>query len=198
MNVLADWDGDGEWGGSQSCGAGGTAEEHLLVDQVVPPGFNNNLSALNPPDFVIGAVQEWTWVRFTITDTPIGAGWDGSGTFSEGETEDYLIPVDPATGAGGDLPDYGLIQELRNVPNPFNPRTTISFELTSDVDLSVRVLDAGGRVVRRLHEGPATAGRQEMVFDGRADDGGRLASGVYLAEVRAGNQSRSLKLLMLK
>ncbi|MFO7653113.1 MAG: FlgD immunoglobulin-like domain containing protein, partial [Candidatus Krumholzibacteriia bacterium] len=65
-------------------------------------------------------------------------------------------------------------------PNPFNPRTTVVFELARGADVSLRIFDLRGRLVRRLHQGPLAAGRHELLWNGRDDAGRELGSGVYL------------------
>jgi len=76
----------------------------VLVDFVIPPQYDGTLSALGPPPFLIGLNAGPVWVRFSITDVPVNTtDWDGSGSFEDGETEDYLLLVD--AGAMHDLGD---------------------------------------------------------------------------------------------
>ncbi len=69
---------------------------------------------------------------------------------------------------------------LRAHPNPFNPRTKISFGLARDGHVSLRVFDIRGRLVATLVNGRVAAGSHDVEFDGDA-----LASGVYLLRLRA-------------
>jgi len=96
VNVLIDWNQDGVWGGFSTCPGGTATPEHVLVDFPVPMGFNGPLSALGPPNFLIGPNPGYVWSRFTITERPIAPApgqWDGSGVFEDGETEDYLLRI---------------------------------------------------------------------------------------------------------
>ena len=93
VNVLMDWDQSGKWAGNSSC-AGAVATEHVLVDFVIPAGYVGPLSGLNPPPFLIGPNHGFVWSRFSITEHPVGAGWDGGGRYKLGETEDYLLRID--------------------------------------------------------------------------------------------------------
>jgi hypothetical protein len=95
VNVLMDWDQSGTWGGASSCPLG-SAPEHVLVDFVVPPLYIGPLSALGPPPFIIGPNSGYVWTRFTITEYPVGQSWTGAGMFEDGESEDYLLRIDPA------------------------------------------------------------------------------------------------------
>ncbi len=65
-------------------------------------------------------------------------------------------------------------------PNPFNPQTTIVYELKQDASLEISIFDLAGRCIRKSDLGRQNAGRHELSFDGQD-----LASGEYLVEVRA-------------
>jgi len=95
VNVLMDWDQNGVWGGASTCPLG-SAPEHVLVNFVVPPQFDGPLSALGPPGFLIGPNPGFVWARFTISEKAVGLPWTGEGTFEDGESEDYLLLIDPA------------------------------------------------------------------------------------------------------
>ena len=67
----------------------------------------------------------------------------------------------------------------QNHPNPFNPQTTIRFDLAEAGLVSLRVFDAHGRCVRTLVDGSKPAGSHTTVWDGRDTTGAPVASGVY-------------------
>jgi hypothetical protein len=101
VNVLIDWNLDGQWSGSSDCG-GVTVAEHVLQNLPIPNGYDGTLSALGPPDFTIGPKQGYVWTRFSITESPVVEDWDGDGVFEDGETEDYLLRIDPELPIGGE------------------------------------------------------------------------------------------------
>ena len=78
-------------------------------------------------------------------------------------------------------------------PNPFNPETTIAFELPKPGEVSLVVYDIQGREVSRLIDGWQSAGVHEAVFSGS-----ELASGVYFALLQAGDFQQTRKLLLVK
>jgi hypothetical protein len=89
-------------------------------------------------------------------------------------------------------------------PNPFNPRTTLRYDLPENSRVKLMIYDLLGRKVRTLVQGEETAGFKQAVWDG-TDDGGRpVAAGVYLyifqAEgLKSGKRfSGSGKLVLLK
>jgi len=68
---------------------------------------------------------------------------------------------------------------LPNVPNPFNPRTTLRFALNRSERVRLEIVDPKGRRVRTLLDASLPAGNHEIAWNG-TDDGGRaVASGVY-------------------
>jgi hypothetical protein len=84
VNVLMDWNQNGAWG---------NAGEHVLVNFIVPPLYIGPLSALLPPNFVIGPNPGYVWTRFSITEIAVPLNWNGEGSFEDGETEDYLLLI---------------------------------------------------------------------------------------------------------
>ncbi len=73
-------------------------------------------------------------------------------------------------------------------PNPFNPRTTIRFELAIGSIVDVSIHDLKGRLVRNLDQGHFAPGAHELIWDGRDDNQRRLESGTYFVTLRSENQ----------
>lgn len=92
FNVLFDWNCDGDWLDVVNCN-NAPLPEHVIVDFFIPPGFVGPISALAPPNFTIGPQHGYAWARFSLTESPVGPGWDATGEFNDGETEDYLILI---------------------------------------------------------------------------------------------------------
>ncbi|MBN1893087.1 T9SS type A sorting domain-containing protein [bacterium] len=111
INILFDWNQDGMWGGQETCPAGYAAPEHVMQNFPVPAATNGYLSVLSPPSFRIGPKTGYIWARFTITPERINPPWDGSGIFSDGETEDHLILISDEERVlmdFGDAPDSSM------------------------------------------------------------------------------------------
>ena len=83
-------------------------------------------------------------------------------------------------------------------PNPFNPSTTISYELPESAPVSVVIYDVLGQQVRHLISQFNAAGRYSVQWDARDNQGRGVASGVYIAKVDAGTTTLSQKMLLLK
>jgi hypothetical protein len=85
-----------------------------------------------------------------------------------------------------------------NYPNPFNPATTIRYELKVTSPVSLMVYDITGQLVRSLVAAEQPAGRYSISWDGLSAAGVQVASGVYLYELRAGSFRSTRKMLLMK
>jgi len=87
---------------------------------------------------------------------------------------------------------------LSNVPNPFNPSTTIQFELARDGAVRLEVYSLSGRLVKRLVDRGMQPGVHSAAWDGTNDNGHRVASGVYVYRLKAGGTVDSRRMVLLK
>ena len=85
-----------------------------------------------------------------------------------------------------------------NYPNPFNPVTTISFDLPEENYTEVAIYNMMGQKIRTLHTGNMTAGRHHILFDGVNDQNQLLGSGVYFYRVVAGEFQATKKMMLVK
>ena len=83
-------------------------------------------------------------------------------------------------------------------PNPFNPSTTISYDLPIEADVSIIIYDAIGQEIRQLVSQQHTAGRYSIQWDAKDQLGRSVGSGVYIAKILAGQNSATQKMLLLK
>jgi hypothetical protein len=90
----------------------------------------------------------------------------------------FLIQVTLAISDAG--PPAAPVQLAQNAPNPFNPLTTIAFDLPAPAPVRLQVFDLQGRLVATLVDGPRQAGRSAIRWDGRDRRGGAVAGGIYL------------------
>lgn len=74
----------------------------------------------------------------------------------------------------------------QNFPNPFNPETTIRFDLPVESQVRLELFDVLGQRVRTLVAGQLSAGGQRVVWDGRDEDGLAVGNGVYFYRLEAG------------
>ncbi len=85
-----------------------------------------------------------------------------------------------------------------NYPNPFNPKTSISFDLPESQFVKLTIFGADGRRVTTLLDEQVAAGRHEAVWEGRDDEGRQVASGIYFARIQAGPLAETRKMLLMK
>jgi len=86
----------------------------------------------------------------------------------------------------------------QNHPNPFNPLTTIPFNLAARQAVELAVFDAGGRRVATLLNTELDPGPHEVDWDGTDDRGRPVASGVYFYRLTAGGAEQTKKMMLLK
>ena len=117
-------------------------------------------------------------VRVTLFDLetlrPVTTLTDEGGRFE--------LPVAGASYAGANFarPAADLSLPTQNFPNPFNPSTTIPFELRQPAHVSLEVFDILGQRVRALSDEIHSSGRHETVWNGTDDSGRAVASGIYI------------------
>ncbi len=87
---------------------------------------------------------------------------------------------------------------LDNHPNPFNPRTTVHFDLARPAVVHLAVHDLRGRLACTLLQEARTTGSHSVVWDGRDEAGRPLAAGIYFARLEAGGEVLLRKLTLLK
>ncbi|MEE2709529.1 MAG: fibronectin type III domain-containing protein [Gemmatimonadota bacterium] len=87
----------------------------------------------------------------------------------------------------------------QNAPNPFNPATTIRFDLPNPTKVTVIVFNIlGQEVIRLINDEAMEAGFHEISWNGRNQIGSSTASGIYLYRIEAGEFSKARKMLLLK
>jgi hypothetical protein len=86
-----------------------------------------------------------------------------------------------------------------NTPNPFNPVTTIAFELSRPSNVSIEIVDIAGRRVQTLLAGaPYTIGQHRITWNGRSERGVPVASGVYLYRLHVGDFVETRRMTLLR
>ncbi len=87
----------------------------------------------------------------------------------------------------------------QNHPNPFNPTTTIDYDVPSGGGkVTIRIYDVGGRLVRTLLDRAETPGRKTITWDGMSNNGQTVATGVYFYRMTAPGFEKTLKMIMMK
>ena len=120
---------------------------------------------------------------------------DLDGTTSRSQIVEILLS--PTAVAELALPSVNSLQQ--NFPNPFNPETMISFDLSGDQVVNLTIYDMTGQVVRKLVDAqPMTVGSYKQMWDGRNDSGAKVGSGIYFYQLRAGDFIAKKKMTLLQ
>lgn len=85
-----------------------------------------------------------------------------------------------------------------NYPNPFNPETTIRFDLAKTGKSKLEVFNVKGQLIRTLADGNIEAGYHSIKWNGRDDKGKQTSSGVYFYKLTTDGKCLTNKMLMLK
>ena len=85
-----------------------------------------------------------------------------------------------------------------NFPNPFNPTTTISYELPKNSFVNIIIYDLLGREVKVLVSGELVSGFHEIIWDGKDNFGRSVGAGVYFYLIKAGEFRQMKKMVLLK
>lgn len=86
-----------------------------------------------------------------------------------------------------------------NYPNPFNPNTTISYNLTESGNVKIEIYNSLGKKIRTLLNREESAGKdKQILWNGKDDYGKSVSSGVYLYKIETENQSVLKKILLVK
>jgi 7,8-dihydropterin-6-yl-methyl-4-(beta-D-ribofuranosyl)aminobenzene 5'-phosphate synthase len=83
-------------------------------------------------------------------------------------------------------------------PNPFNPSTTVAYEVPAVGPVRLQVFDLRGRLVRTLIDESMDAGSHEVQWDGRGDDGRELPSAVFLLRLEAGGKVATGRMTLVR
>jgi hypothetical protein len=86
----------------------------------------------------------------------------------------------------------------QNIPNPFNPSTTISFTLPERERVMLSIYDVRGTLVRTLADELVGEGYEERIWDGKDASGNPVGSGVYFYRLTAGDKTLTKKMVLLK
>jgi len=117
-------------------------------------------------------------------------------TFSRiGDTDQSDVESQEAAKEAALPEGYSLSQ---NYPNPFNPDTRLDYTVPRSEHVTIDIFNINGQKVRTLVDETVAAGQHSVVWDAKSDSGERVASGVYLYRLVAGEVVASKKMTLVK
>ena len=113
----------------------------------------------------------------------------------------FVPESNPLSGVGDDDVAFEIPSRTSfagAAPNPFNPRTTLRFELATGSPTTLAVYDLQGRLVQTLINENLEAGYHEVLWNGDDRSGRSVASGLYLARLQSGGLNKTVKLVLTR
>ena len=96
----------------------------------------------------------------------------------------------------GLLPDEFALHH--NYPNPFNPVTTLRYDIPENSHVNVTIYDMLGRQVKTLINQAQDAGYRSVIWNATNDYGKPVSAGIYLYQIQAGEYMQTKKMVLLK
>ncbi len=135
---------------------------------------------------------------------PRGIGFVGEGdsrqivvgSFFSGYTEIFNVVEGPVAIDDPEQPEAFTLEQ--NFPNPFNPTTTIRYKLQQAGDVTLRVYNSTGQLVKTLVSGQQVSGQHETRWDGTDASGRTVSSGVYFYSLETANHRETRAMTFLK
>lgn len=150
------------------------------------PGTNTsetqNYSYTDSDVYEVGTYHYW----LQSTD------YDGTTMYYGPVSIDYTLPVDGP-------PVIPTFTELKAVyPNPFNPQAFIPFSLKDAADVSLKIYNSRGQIVRDFNLGATNPGEYRIEWNGTDNNGQILANGIYYVRMQAGKEMFQRKAVLIK
>ena len=89
-------------------------------------------------------------------------------------------------------------QLYNNYPNPFNPITTVRYDLLNDEFVNITIYDMLGNVINNLVHDNQNSGYKSVQWDATNNQGQQVSAGVYLYSIEAGEFRQTKKMILLK
>ena len=126
-----------------------------------------------------------------------GSEWDAQ--IDIGYATSTLIPSDVS---GRSLADKNKLPQVytlsENYPNPFNPTTTIRYDMPEAAHIRLTIYDQLGRHVRILVDAQQAAGHFQTTWNGLDEGGAPAAAGMYFCQMKTINFTKAIKLALVK
>jgi hypothetical protein len=206
-NNVARWDGS-NWTALGLGASSSVWDVHAIGSDLYIGGIFNEVGGFTSP-----GIARWDGASWHA----LGSGVDGTqGVYTMKEHDGFLYVGGWFEIAGGKpshnfarwdlngvtaVPE-GPANELHHVmqasPNPFRDRTMFSFHQSRSEAARVDVFDVAGRHIRLLHQGRLNQGNQQILWDGRDDEGSAVPTGVYFVALQTESISAHRKVVLTR
>jgi predicted CXXCH cytochrome family protein len=165
--------------------------KYFAVYRSTTPGFTPSgtpLATTADVQYIDGAVTVGQMYYYKVT------AYDFAGNES-GTSNEVNIMV-TSVGNGNGIPTVFALRQ--NHPNPFNPSTTIQYDLPQAAQVTINIYNSLGALVTRLVDQQQSAGSYSIQWDGKDQSGNNVASGIYFYKMEAGSFTAMKKMLFIK
>lgn len=90
-----------------------------------------------------------------------------------------------------------ILEKPLNIPNPFNKNTTIFYSLTKKSNVSIKISDLSGRIIRETSEGIKQPGNYNYVWDRKDNNGSILPAGSYFYSIKIDDRIIGNKVMVI-
>ncbi|RMD89640.1 MAG: T9SS C-terminal target domain-containing protein [Calditrichaeota bacterium] len=163
--------------GNEITNGGGLERGRRYYQFIHPERVNDDMTITWPSSFEF-PVLDWKPNNLDVEEPP-----------------DLFTPTAVEERLAGIPKDFELEQ---NFPNPFNPQTTIRYQLSKPAEVKLAIYNLKGQLVRTLIDKKLSAGKYSIVWDGQDDHGRLVSSGVYFVRMKAGDFTQIRKMALVK
>ena len=138
------------------------------------------------------------WAPDWISTNQFGSPWENQALFDfDGELLDAISVFDNSSVAIKRIDNFSL-NNIYNYPNPFNPITTLRYDLPEDAFVRITVYDMLGKVVSNLLSTNQSSGNKSLQWNATNNQGQPVSAGLYLYTIEAGDFRQTKKMILLK
>ena len=138
------------------------------------------------------------WAPDWISTNQFGSPWENQALFDfDGELLDAISVFDNSSVAIKRIDNFSL-NNFYNYPNPFNPITTLRYDLPEDAFVRITVYDMLGKVVSNLLNTNQSSGNKSVQWNATNNQGQPVSAGLYLYTIQAGDYIQTKKMVLLK
>ena len=138
------------------------------------------------------------WAPDWISTNQFGSPWENQALFDfDGELLDAISVFDNSSVAIKRIDNFSL-NNIYNYPNPFNPITTLRYDLPEDAFVRITVYDMLGKVVSNLLNTNQSSGNKSVQWNATNNQGQPVSAGLYLYTIEVGDFRQTKKMVLLK
>ncbi len=168
------------------------------ADQIIA-NVNSGVQTYTDNEYILKPWRQNTWLEYGLTAYyTVEGSWSTGGANTQVYGLQTLMQSDESTLINTEK-EVPTNYSISNHPNPFNPTTTINYQLPKDGMVTIKVYDIIGKEVATLVNEQKSAGYYKVQFNARHLERSReITSGVYIATIQASGFNKSIKLLLTK